>query len=199
MVAVQHFLPDRLFDSGSRIFPIRVQIGIGGHQRTDDVSVDPQVELLHEALFFFGHKFVPFGKLECFGDELLALLTASESRAAGCPAVSMAEAARRNPPVAGYPGECLDTAGWRLQWEIREQGNLISWFALQRAAGHAVAWPGDRRPQEQFSIAGSPFGRTSNWFQDRPKRKRDLKNAVGFPNAEGLSKSRHERIEVGFC
>src|ERR1700674_1087664 len=29
---------------------------------------------------------------------------------------------RRNPPVAGYPGECLDTAGWRLQWKDCEQG-----------------------------------------------------------------------------
>jgi len=34
--------------------------------------------------------------------------------------------------MAGYPGECLDTAGWRLQFKADEQGNIV--------LGSLVSW-----------------------------------------------------------
>ena len=70
----------------------------------DNGRLRPLVELLHEALWFFlfGHMFVPFGKLECFGSGPLALLAASSSGAAGFPPVSMAwpTASARGGPLA---------------------------------------------------------------------------------------------------
>src|ERR1035437_9643871 len=74
-VALQHLGADGFFDLLDHLVPVALN-RVAVVQRVDDVGLAPLVELLHEALWFFlfGHMFVPFGKLQCFGSGPLALL-----------------------------------------------------------------------------------------------------------------------------
>src|SRR5438105_1031242 len=97
--AFQHLDADSLYDTFDRLrveLPARYVL-----QRTDDGGSCPRFELLCVAhLLFFGHIFVPFGKLECFGDGQLALLTARQVKrphARSCQGSASRQAVRRPP------------------------------------------------------------------------------------------------------
>jgi hypothetical protein len=77
----------------------------------------------------FGHCFVPFGKLECFGSGPLASLTARTVQPPG-PGRVNGSAPRQAVPRGGPPRRGLDTAGWRLQCE--KVSKAIPWFVSSR-------------------------------------------------------------------
>src|SRR5713226_7032447 len=57
-VALQHLGADGFLHVAG--YPLEISGAAGRLQWTDDVGVDPQVELVHEITFLFGHMFCPF-------------------------------------------------------------------------------------------------------------------------------------------
>jgi len=94
-------------------------------QRVNDLGLDPLVELLHEALWFFlfGHMFVPFGKREFFGSGQLAF---ARLRRAEQPPGPLSVSRPSYPEGIRLWRIILASAliriGWRLQCETSEQG-----------------------------------------------------------------------------
>jgi hypothetical protein len=75
--ALQDFCPDGFLNLLDPLFPdVLVGVIVIAEQWVNDIGFAPQVEFLHERSLFFGHMFVPFGRLEFFGSVQLALLTA---------------------------------------------------------------------------------------------------------------------------
>src|ERR1035438_10806931 len=97
-VALQHFGADGfryVFDQCLQTACVWGVLWVAVYQRVNDGGLRPLVELLHEArLLLFGHGFVPFGQAMTSLAAAACLAHRKRSRAAGCPAASMALAYR---------------------------------------------------------------------------------------------------------